>query len=106
MAVGPWSPREKEVLRSRWALNWRAETIGAELGRSPQAVWRMAWILKLPRREFEQQGVRIVKRRGRVPKTAKRTCLSCDRPFDSTGPGNRMCQQCRRKSADFLSVYA
>jgi hypothetical protein len=26
-----------------------------------------------------------------APRLTQRTCLSCDRPFDSTGPGNRAC---------------
>ena len=28
--------------------------------------------------------------------TKKRTCLKCNKPFDSTGPGNRICPPCRR----------
>ncbi len=26
----------------------------------------------------------------------KRTCLKCNRLFDSTGPGNRICRPCRQ----------
>jgi hypothetical protein len=26
----------------------------------------------------------------------KRTCLKCNRPFDSEGPGNRICRRCRQ----------
>ena len=28
--------------------------------------------------------------------TKRRPCLRCTRPFDSEGPGNRMCEPCRR----------
>ena len=30
-----------------------------------------------------------------------RTCLSCDREFLSTSPGNRVCPQCTELNADF-----
>jgi len=26
----------------------------------------------------------------------KRTCLKCNRPFDSAGPGNRICRRCQQ----------
>ena len=26
----------------------------------------------------------------------KRTCLKCNRPFDSEGPSNRICPSCRK----------
>lgn len=26
----------------------------------------------------------------------KRTCLKCDKLFDSSGPGNRICRRCQR----------
>lgn len=26
----------------------------------------------------------------------QRVCLKCNQPFDSTGPGNRICRKCRR----------
>ena len=26
----------------------------------------------------------------------KRTCLKCNKLFDSTGPGNRICKRCRQ----------
>jgi hypothetical protein len=26
----------------------------------------------------------------------KRTCLKCDRLFDSAGPGNRICRRCQQ----------
>lgn len=26
----------------------------------------------------------------------KRTCLKCNKHFDSTGPGNRICRPCRQ----------
>ncbi len=29
----------------------------------------------------------------------QRTCLKCGNPFDSTGPGNRICQRCARINA-------
>ena len=25
----------------------------------------------------------------------QRTCLKCSKPFDSTGPGNRICRRCQ-----------
>ncbi len=28
-----------------------------------------------------------------------RTCLKCNRQFDSEGPGNRICERCRRINA-------
>ena len=30
---------------------------------------------------------------------ATRTCLKCGRPFDSTGPGNRICRKCHAINA-------
>lgn len=33
------------------------------------------------------------------PTTTKRRCLSCGRPFDSAGPGNRICGSCRSTDA-------
>ena len=106
MVSAPWSKREKDILRSRWALNWRAGTIGAEIGRSESAVWRQAWLLQLPRRKFDQEGVKIAKRRGSKSDTIERKCLGCTNPFDSTGPGNRMCDACRKRTSNFPTVYA
>lgn len=40
----------------------------------------------------------------KVP-TTRRPCLRCRREFDSVGPGNRLCEPCRVKSAD-ASPYA
>lgn len=37
--------------------------------------------------------------------TVRRSCLQCRRDFDSHGPGNRMCEPCRARSAD-ASPYA
>lgn len=31
----------------------------------------------------------------RTPKTPQRRCLSCQKMFDSTGPGNRICTSCK-----------
>ncbi|MEA3002316.1 MAG: hypothetical protein QOH81_1104 [Sphingomonadales bacterium] len=42
---------------------------------------------------------------GEERQTVCRPCLRCERPFDSTGPGNRLCDGCRQKSWD-LSPYA
>ncbi len=28
----------------------------------------------------------------------KRTCLKCNKLFDSTGPGNRICPRCRQSN--------
>ena len=33
--------------------------------------------------------------KGAPPRLAARICLSCDRVFLSTGPGNRLCMRCR-----------
>lgn len=30
------------------------------------------------------------------PQTIKRSCLKCSKPFDSIGPGNRLCYECKR----------
>ena len=35
---------------------------------------------------------------------AARSCLSCDRVFLSTGPGNRLCSRCRGVSAGLASL--
>lgn len=32
--------------------------------------------------------------------TQRRPCLRCRSPFDSHGPGNRLCGECRARSAD------
>ena len=37
--------------------------------------------------------------------TTLRSCLRCRKDFDSTGPGNRMCDPCRAKMAE-ASPYA
>ena len=29
----------------------------------------------------------------------QRTCLKCSRPFNSTGPGNRICKRCQQLNA-------
>ena len=29
----------------------------------------------------------------------KRTCLKCNKPFDSKGPGNRICRPCQQINA-------
>lgn len=31
--------------------------------------------------------------------TVERPCLTCGRPFDSEGPHNRMCNECRRRAS-------
>lgn len=35
----------------------------------------------------------------------RRPCLCCERPFDSEGPGNRLCMGCRVKASE-VSPYA
>lgn len=42
---------------------------------------------------------------GRRRQTQRRSCLRCRRAFDSLGPGNRMCDPCRARSAE-ASPYA
>lgn len=42
---------------------------------------------------------------GEPVETTRRPCLRCRRDFDSHGPGNRLCEPCRTKSAD-ASPYA
>lgn len=42
---------------------------------------------------------------GEHVETTRRACLRCRRGFDSHGPGNRMCDSCRTRSAD-ASPYA
>ena len=39
---------------------------------------------------------------------ARRTCLSCSKPFNSSGPGNRRCSSCRRHDAfaDNITEYS
>jgi hypothetical protein len=39
----------------------------------------------------ELKGTRFIN----APTTTPRKCLRCDKVFDSTGPGNRMCTPCR-----------
>jgi hypothetical protein len=41
----------------------------------------------------------------RSARTAVRTCLSCNRPFRSRGPGNRICSQCREENAEIEPVH-
>jgi hypothetical protein len=31
--------------------------------------------------------------------TKRRTCLKCNKPFDSYGPGNRICKRCSQINA-------
>jgi hypothetical protein len=42
---------------------------------------------------------------GAAKPTTRRPCLRCRLPFDSHGPGNRMCPACRARTAD-ASPYA
>ena len=39
-------------------------------------------------------------------RTAVRLCLSCDRPFKSRGPGNRICGRCRERNAEIETIHA
>ncbi len=32
-----------------------------------------------------------------ITKEAKRVCLSCEKKFNSSGPGNRICAPCKHK---------
>jgi len=35
----------------------------------------------------------------RQQQQGERRCLSCSRPFASTGPGNRVCRKCKHQDA-------
>jgi hypothetical protein len=48
----------------------------------------------IARREAMGQGRRVAM----ADTTAMRTCLKCDRAFRSTGPGNRICGECRSEN--------
>jgi hypothetical protein len=43
-------------------------------------------------------------RRGAPPTLGARGCLSCDRVFLSTGPGNRLCMRCRGGDAGLAQL--
>ena len=43
-------------------------------------------------------------RRSAPPSLGARTCLSCDRIFLSSGPGNRLCMRCRGGDAGLAQV--
>ena len=36
--------------------------------------------------------------------TTERTCLKCDRPFESEGPGNRLCPACQNTARERARV--
>ncbi|ANT39877.1 hypothetical protein RGUI_0806 [Rhodovulum sp. P5] len=50
----------------------------------------------------------IQRARERAARVRKRPCLCCGHVFDSEGAHNRLCPECRRKSAgpDVLTVHA
>ena len=43
-------------------------------------------------------------RKSTPPTLGARTCLSCDRVFLSTGPGNRLCMRCRGGDAGLAQL--
>lgn len=83
----------------------------AELGVTEDAVMRRAAELGLSEALLRQvKGVAAdlagerPGRPGMPSSLGARTCLSCDRVFLSTGPGNRLCMRCRGGDAGLAQV--
>jgi hypothetical protein len=88
-------PRRARIVAQGRAAgkSWEAlaDEVGNITGKGLSAWW--AHRTRAQRKAYlaELKGTRFIN----APATTERKCLRCQRKFDSTGPGNRMCTPCR-----------
>ena len=114
-------PAEREALAERVLIEARARADRMQIGGARamllQAAERraekvraglpvdLAYLrLKLPRKKRKKPAPSVPRDLrgaddGPRP-TTRRPCLRCRNPFDSHGPGNRLCDPCRARSSD------
>lgn len=90
-ASGPWSEQDIRDLIHMWRDHDPAE-IAQKLGRKANAVSIKASRLGLPPRASINERSKTARSN---PKARVRPCLSCQIPFFSEGPHNRICDKCK-----------
>ena len=83
-----WSTEEDNRLMTYRKKNYSVEWIAQQLRRTPMAILGRLEKLRSPTRlAFDRSRQKSV-----------RECLCCRQIFRSSGPGNRLCQNCRSQS--------
>lgn len=86
-----WSEAQINLLVRLWGTVPVAD-IAERLGRNPNSVAIKASRLGLPPLA-QRKALKTL--RGANPKARVRPCLSCQTPFFSEGPHNRICEKCK-----------
>jgi hypothetical protein len=110
---GQWSEAEldrvKQLRREGYTFATVAGMLGAEFGtkRTGPTIQKLVFALRKKGEVVETQDdrerlrarVRKESRELAIANAVRRKCLSCQRPFDSDGPGNRICGRCKATEA-------
>lgn len=83
-----WTEQDVATLIELWSKNMSNAEIAKKLGRPESAIAVKASRINLPRRS----------ELGKTTKARVRPCLRCEKPFYSTGAGNRFCDPCKESS--------
>ena len=94
----PFTPAEdKQVMTLRYQ-GLTFEAVAKQLGRSYESCrCRHAELVNLANEQLTSEAQ---DKNGTRPKTQQRSCMCCRRAFLSTGPGNRLCVDCKRREGD------
>ena len=87
-----WTPGEKWLLERKWKSDSPIEHLCLTLRRTKKAIWEY-----VRKREWHRDDEIDIPEPCQAPDTRKsRTCLACTKSFLSDGPGNRICDPCKR----------
>ena len=104
-----WTAQEDVQLLTMYIDGVKTEDIATAIGRSTHAVENRMGVLRhqkgvqVPRKKWARKDGENYTKPAPVHVQRKRPCLCCNKSFVSSGPGNRMCSECRRLS---VSPYA
>lgn len=96
-----WSRDEVDRLIELWTQGNSNDEIAVKLGRSPNSVAIKASRINLPSKNSIQRGATVLRNTTPSPfprrnsQSKIRACLCCRGKFWSTGPGNRICDDCK-----------
>ena len=113
MRRGPWLSNEKDRLQLLRSTGHSFEAIGDELGRSVEAC--RVKFMQLEAEQARREANALMRKCDRVDHNGhvasrheianrnakKRPCISCGAIILSSGPGHRMCRDCRARAANY-----